>query len=91
MRESFNGFPIDGTAGTQIKYDMFAKHMGSAMGFTNRFATNDYSQALGIFGLIIQLICLAIGLSLSLIIGIIWLIGFLIKTILINLFALLKK
>lgn len=31
MNNSFNGFPIDGTAGTLVKYDMFAQHMTSAM------------------------------------------------------------
>lgn len=59
---NLNGFPTDGSYGTQIKYDMFAKHMSSALSSVN----SSKSSNLGILGLILSIFQL--GLSIILIV-----------------------
>lgn len=59
---NLNGFPTDGSYGTQIKYDLFAKHMNQAFNTVN----SSRSSNLGILGLFLAIIQL--GLSVCLII-----------------------
>lgn len=59
---NLNGFPTDGSYGTQIKYDMFAKHMSSALTSVN---TSNGSNS-GMLGLILSIFQL--GLSIILIV-----------------------
>lgn len=57
---NLNGFPTDGSYGTQIKYDMFAKHMSNAMISVN----SSNSSNAGMLGLILSIFQLALNIVL---------------------------
>ena len=51
---NFNGFPIDGSYGSQIKYDLFAKYMSNAISGVNSTKTSN-AGIIGLFLSIIQI------------------------------------
>lgn len=64
---NFNGFPTDGSYGSQIKYDMFAKYMGNAI----HSAGSSKSGNTGFVGFVFAIfqIVLVIILTLILLLG----------------------
>lgn len=60
---NFNGFPTDGSYGSQIKYDLFVKHMNAAINSANASKTGNagfIGMILAIFQILLTIILTAL-------------------------------
>ncbi len=68
--EGLNGFPLDGSQSTQLKYNLFAEKM--AMGYESYYRRRAVSSPAATFGLLTATAQIIVSLMVFLLVGIRW-------------------